>query len=63
MRVTMKSMLLTLLGLVGAALNLSAAKPNVVFILADDLGYGDLSCFGQKTLKTLATPAKTTMPY
>ena len=22
--------------------------PNVVFILADDLGYGDLSCFGQK---------------
>jgi arylsulfatase A-like enzyme len=27
-------------------------KPNVIFILADDLGYGDLSCYGQKTLKT-----------
>lgn len=28
------------------------AKPNIILILADDLGYGDLSCFGQKTLAT-----------
>lgn len=27
-------------------------KPNLIVILADDLGYGDLGCFGQKTLKT-----------
>ena len=27
-------------------------KPNVVYILADDLGMGDLSCYGQKKLKT-----------
>ena len=26
--------------------------PNVIFILADDLGYGDLGCFGQKKIHT-----------
>ncbi len=27
-------------------------KPNVLIILADDLGYGDISCYGQKNYQT-----------
>lgn len=28
------------------------ARPNVIVILADDLGYGDLACYGAKNVKT-----------
>ena len=27
-------------------------KPNVIYILADDFGYGDLSCYGQTKFRT-----------
>ena len=30
----------------------SPKKPNIVFILADDLGYGEIGCFGQKKIRT-----------
>lgn len=29
-----------------------ADKPNIIWIMADDLGYGELGCYGQKVIKT-----------
>jgi len=31
-----------------------SSKPNIIFILADDIGYGDLSCYGAKSIQTPA---------
>jgi len=44
--------------IVGAIFSIAGAAmaaerpPNIVFILADDLGYGDLSCYGQEKFET-----------
>jgi arylsulfatase A-like enzyme len=36
----------------GAASSADARPPNIVFLLGDDLGRGDLGCFGQKKIRT-----------
>lgn len=30
----------------------AASKPNILFILCDDMGYGDLACYGQRYIST-----------
>ena len=29
-----------------------AGRPNVIFILADDVGWGDLGCYGARKIRT-----------
>jgi hypothetical protein len=52
----MKNALLVLLTLVTPAMVFGQAsakpKPNLIWILADDLGYADLGCYGQKVITT-----------
>lgn len=40
------------IGLGGATAFRSSTKPNIIYIYADDLGYGELGCYGQRLIRT-----------
>jgi arylsulfatase A-like enzyme len=48
----MSRLLLIFLGTMLALTGAGQQRPNMVFIAADDLGYGDLSCYGNKAIST-----------
>ena len=48
----MRILLILLLGSGLWSLVSAAEQPNIIYILLDDAGYGDLSCYGQKKFET-----------
>lgn len=50
MKIKLASFALMILSLVGS--RASAERPNLIWIMADDLGYGEVGCYGQKVIAT-----------
>ena len=48
----MKNVLMTLGALLAQQAMAADERPNIIFILADDMGYGDLACYGNQYIQT-----------
>ncbi|MBF4466815.1 arylsulfatase [Flavobacterium sp. LC2016-12] len=48
----MSTILKTILTCLITSVLFAQQKPNIIYIYADDLGYGELGCYGQKVIKT-----------
>lgn len=51
-QVTLGMSAFTMMPFLNTCSNSVKPKPNIIYILADDLGYGDLGCYGQKKIHT-----------
>lgn len=54
LKIMMKKIIIALSALLFSAVIVAQDKPNVVFVFADDLGWGDLGCYGHPYAKTPA---------
>lgn len=52
MKIFIPVVLVAGLGLILTGFQKPPVKPNIILILADDLGYGDLGCYGQDKIRT-----------
>ncbi|MGL5794245.1 MAG: arylsulfatase [Waterburya sp.] len=52
MRLGLSTVALTLSSTACSLINFKKQKPNIIYIMADDIGYGDLGCYGQQQIQT-----------